>query len=181
MTHLPILLLLMQVPPSPPATAGQVLTLDAAVAQGLANSQRLAELQARTEAADYAVSGRRDAFYPVLSLQGGYTRTNHVEEFSVIAPGPSRVVVYPDIPDNYRTRLDLQWPIYTGGRTDALVRAARAERSAIARDVEAARADLRHEITRAYWAVLTAEEAEAVLQRALETANAHVADVRSRA
>jgi outer membrane protein TolC len=178
MTYLPILLLLMQGPPPPSATAG--LTLDAAISQGLANSQRLAELQSRTEAADYAVAGRRDAYYPIVSLQGGYARTNHVEEFSVIAPGPSRVVVYPDIPDNYRTRLDLQWPIYTGGRTDALVRASTAERTAAGKDLEAARADLRLEITRAFYAVTTARDTEDVLRRSLEAADAHLRDVRSR-
>jgi len=178
MTHLPILLLLMQGPPPPSATAG--LTLDAAISQGLANSQRLAELQSRAEAADYAMAGRRDAYYPIVSLQGGYTRTNHVEEFSVIAPGPSRVVVYPDIPDNYRTRLDLQWPIYTGGRTDALVRASAAERTAAGKDLEAARADLRLEITRAFYAATTARDTEDVLRRSLEAADAHLRDVRSR-
>jgi outer membrane protein TolC len=156
------------------------LTLDDAIAQGLANSHRLAELQARSEAADFAAEGRRDALFPVVSLQGSYLRTNHVEEFSVIAPGPSRVVVYPDIPDNYRTRLDLQWPIYTGGRTDALIHAASAERTAAGRDLDAARADLRLEITRAFYAVLTARDTEDVLRRSLEAADAHLRDVRSR-
>jgi outer membrane protein TolC len=182
MTQIPILLLLLQAQaaPLPSATAGQALTLDAAIAQGLANSQRLAELQARSEAADYAVAGRKDAYYPVVSLQGGYLRTNHVEEFAVIAPGPTREVVYPDIPDNYRSRIDLQWPIYTGGRTDALVRAAAAERTAAGKDIEAARADLRLEITRAFYAVVTARETEDVLRRSLDAADAHLRDVRSR-
>ena len=161
---------------SPPAP----LTLADAVAQGLANSQRLAELQAREEAARFAAEGRHDAYLPVVSLQGGYTRTNHVDEFSVIAPGPSRVVVAPDIPDNYRTRLDLQWPIYTVGRTDALVQAATAERTAAGKDLEAARADLRLEITRAFYAVLTARDTEDVLRRSLDAADAHLRDVRSR-
>jgi outer membrane protein len=156
------------------------LTLDEAVTQGIANSQRLAELQARGEAADYAVAGRHAADLPALSLQGGYARTNHVDIFVISAPGRPPQVVYPDIPDNYRARLDLQWPIYTGGRTDALERAARAERSAIEKDVEAARADLRLEITRAYWAVVTAREAESVLRRSLDVLNTHVSDVKSR-
>ena len=57
----------------------------------------------------------------------GYTRTNHVDEFGVPLPDGSCASIYPDIPDNYRTRVELQWPIYTGGRADALERAARAE------------------------------------------------------
>ncbi len=78
-------------------------------------------------------------------------------------------MIYPDVPDNFRTRLDLQWPIYTGGRTDALERAARAERKATGDDLDAARGDLRLEITRAFWALVTAREAEQVLARSLES------------
>lgn len=177
-----LLLVMLVVPAAARAQtpASTPLTLEDAIAQGLANSQRLAELASRAEAADFAVAGRRAAELPAVSLQGGYTRTNHVEEFSIALPGRTPQVVYPDIPDNYRARLDLQWPIYTGGRGDALERAARAERTAIASDVEAARADLRLEITRAYWAAVTAGETEAVLRRAIEAVDAHVRDVRAR-
>src|SRR6185436_9969472 len=72
------------------------------------------------------------------------------------------------------------WPIYTGGRTDALYRAATAERAAVGKDLDAARADLRLEITRAFYAVLTARDTEDVLRRSLDAAGAHLRDVRSR-
>ena len=169
---------LAQAPSPPPAAA--TLTLEEAIAQGIANSQRLAELAARADAADFAVAGRRASEMPAVSLQGGYARTNHVQEFSIALPGRAPQVVYPDIPDNYRARLDLVWPIYSGGRGDALERAARAERSAIASDVEAARADLRLEITRAYWAAVTAGETEIVVRRSVEAVEAHAKDVRAR-
>ena len=167
--------------PQPPsaAQAATPLTLEAAIAAGIANSMRLAELQARGEAADFAIAGRRAADQPSLSVHGGYTRTNHVDVFVITTPFGPPQVVYPDIPDNYRARVDLQWPIYSGGREDALERAARAERSAIDGDVAAARADLRLEITRAYWAVVTARETESVLQRSRAAVVAHVSDVRS--
>jgi outer membrane protein TolC len=169
-----------------PASAGQAraapvpLTLDEAIAQGLANSRRLAEIEARAEAADFAIAGRRAAERPLVALQGGYTRTNHVAEFAIAFPGRPAQVVYPDIPGNYRSRIDLQWPIYTGGRADALERAARAERGAVGNDLEAARADLRLDITRAFWAVVTARETEAVLRRSLDVVTVHVKDVRAR-
>ena len=175
-----LILLLLFLPHAARAQTPAPLTLDEAIAQGLANSQRLAELAARAEAADFAIAGRRAAELPAISAQGGYTRTNHVDEFGIALPGRAPQIVYPDIPDNFRARLDLQWPIYTGGRTDALERAARAERSAIASDADAARADLRLEITRAYWAAVTAAETEAVLRRSLDAVDAHVRDVRSR-
>jgi outer membrane protein TolC len=89
-------------------------------------------------------------------------------------------VISPDVPDNLRARLDLQWPIYTGGRLEALERAARAERDAGGEELQAARADLRLEITRAYWALVTARESERVLGRSLEAVEAHVRDLRAR-
>ena len=89
-------------------------------------------------------------------------------------------MVYPDVPNNYRTRLDLQWPIYNGGRTDALERAARAEASAASADVAAAQADLRLEVARAFWALVTARAATTVLEQSLTRAQANVADVRER-
>ncbi len=173
MTHLVIAVVLMQ-------SGDSMLTLDAAVARGVAHSAHVAELQARSQASDFIVQGRRAAELPLASVQGGYTRTNHVDEFAIVLPGGARQVVYPDIPDNYRARLDLQWPIYTGGRSDALVRAAEAERTASGKDLDAARADLRLEVTRAYWAVVTARETERVLHRSLEAIEAHLNDVRAR-
>lgn len=156
------------------------LTLDDAIARGLANSHRLAELQARKQGADAAEAGRAAAMQPSISLLGGYTRTNHVDEFGIAQPGQPSRIIYPDIPDNYRARIDLNWPVYSGGRTDALERAAAAEGHAAAEDLAAAQSDLRLEIARAFWALVSAIETEHVLARSLDSMAAHVSDLRSR-
>jgi outer membrane protein TolC len=156
------------------------LTLDNAIARGLENSHRLAELQARSDAAEASESGRRAARMPTVALVGGYTRTNHVDEFAISQPGQPPRVIYPDIPDNVRARVDLQWPIYSGGRIDALERAAHAERQATVADLAAARLDLRLEITRAFWALVTARATEQVLARSVGSIDAHVRDLASR-
>src|SRR5262245_26238599 len=117
------------------------ITLDDALVRGLDNSHRLAEMQARTEAAEAVEALRHADGRPSASVRGAYSRTNHVEEFSLTQPGGPPRVLYPDIPDNIRSRVELQWPIYNGGRTDALERAARAEHSATVADLAAARAD----------------------------------------
>jgi len=156
------------------------LTLDDAIARGLAHSHRLAELQARKQGADAAEAGRAAAMQPSISLLGGYTRTNHVDEFGIAQPGQPPRLIYPDIPDNYRARIDLSWPIYSGGRSDALERAAAAEGHAAAEDVAAAQSDLRLEIARAFWALVSAIETEHVLARSLDSMAAHVSDLRSR-
>lgn len=163
-----------------PAAAQDRLTLEEAIALGMKHSARLAELEARQAGAAAAETGAAAGKLPIVSAQAGVTRTNHVQEFSIpVAGGPPRVV-YPDIPSNYRSRLDLQWPIFTAGRADALERAARAEASAAGEDLAAARADLKLEITRAYWAVVTARETEQVVARSLASLDAHVNDLRAR-
>ena len=156
------------------------LTLEEAQARALQASHRVAELRARESAAQGSVAVREAAEPPLLSALAGYTRTNHVVEF--VVPGPTGVprVLYPDVPNNYRTRLDLQWPIYTGGRTDALERAARTEAAAVAAEVTVAQADLRLEVARAFWALATANSAVNVLNEGLTRAQTHLAAARER-
>lgn len=156
------------------------LSLEEATARAVEASHRLAEARARAEAADATVGVRRLADHPVLGVTAGYTRTNHVTEF--VIPGPAGVprVLYPDVPNNYLSRLNLQWPIYTGGRTDALELAARAEASAATADVAAAEAGLRLEVARAFWALVTARATVAVLDQSLVRTRAHLNDVRER-
>jgi len=155
------------------------LTLSDAVARGYDASHRLAELAAREDAARAVQDQREAATRPLVSAIASYTRTNHVDEFSVPNASGGVRVIYPDIPDNVRSRLDLQWPIYTGGRLQALTNAAGAEADATQQDREAARADLKLEITRAYWAVTTARASLDVVNQALERITAHLADVRN--
>ena len=135
-----------------PEPAGAVsLTLDDAIRRGLETSHRLAEAIARGEAAGAAADQRHAAQLPQVAAQAGYTRTNHVQEFGVLLPNNQLRIIYPDLPDNFRTRLDVQWPLYTGGRLAAFERAARTEAAALSNELDAARADLRLEVTRAYW------------------------------
>ena len=161
-----------------PAAAQETLTVEEAIARSLAHSARLAEIEARRAGAEAAEDGQGAAKLPVVSAQAGYTRTNHVDEYFI--PGLRPTVLYPDVPNNYRGRLDLQWPIYTAGRADALERAARAEVGAVGEELEAARADLRLEVTRAFWALVTARQTEQVLERSLERFDRHVADLQAR-
>jgi outer membrane protein TolC len=162
------------------ARAQTPLTLAETVARALETSQRLAEARAREQGAQASVRLRRTADDPVVVLSGGYTRTNHVDEFAVFQPGVGASVIYPDVPDNYFTRVSFQWPIYTAGRTGALERAADAEARAAGAEVEIARADLKLEAARAYWALATAAESVRVLDQALARAEAHLRDVRAR-
>src|SRR5690349_15990649 len=168
--------------PARPAFAQSAIRLSVAdaIARGFENSHRLAEARAREAGAKAAAETADLQRKPTLGANASYSRTNHVTEFSFPQPNGTRLVVYPDIPDNFMSRLSFQWPIYTSGRVDALERAALAEAQAAGADIETARADLRLEITRAYWAAVTAREAERVLEESQVRAEAQLKDARQR-
>ena len=151
-----------------------------AVAKGLEASHRLGEIRARAKGAQASVEGAQAADRPTLNAVAGYARTNHVTEFAFSQPNGTKTVVYPDIPDNLLTRLQFQWPIYTAGRADAFERAERAEADAVGADLETARADLRFEIVRAYWAAVTARETTTVILESVARAEAQLNDARQR-
>ena len=163
---------------SQPAPETVRLTLADAIERALQASHRVGEAQARQEGADAAVASRKAADRPTLSAIAGYTRTNHVDEFGIPALGaaPARII-YPDIPDNWRSRLDLQWPVYTFGRVEAAERAARAEAAAAGRDIAATKADVRLDAARAFWAYATAIESVRVVEEAVALVDAHLRDV----
>ena len=156
------------------------LTLDEAQSRAREASHRLAEARARESVAQATVTVRDSADLPTIAVLGGYTRTNHVTPFIVPSAIGLPRVLYPDVPNNYHSRLDLQWPIYSGGRTDALERAARAEAAAAGAEVSVAQADLRLEVARAFWAMVTARATVDVLEQGVKRSQAHVADVRQR-
>jgi outer membrane protein TolC len=156
------------------------LTLADAVTRGFENSHRLAEARAREEGAKAAVTTADLARRPTVGATASYSRTNHVTEFFFPQPNGGRLVIYPDIPDNFMSRVSFQWPIYTAGRIDALERAAVAEAQASGADIETARADLRLEIVRAYWAAATARESVRVLEESAARAEAQLTDARRR-
>jgi outer membrane protein TolC len=164
--------------PAPAQTPAPLrITLDEALARAIETSHRLAEGRARQQSAEATVDVERKADDPTVTALAGYTRTNHVAEFGF---GQPVRLIYPDIPDNFRTRLELAWPVYTAGRVDALARAAQAEATASGLDLETTRLDLRLEVARAYWALVTAREAARVLEAGLVTADRSLVDVRNR-
>ncbi|MCX6549565.1 MAG: TolC family protein [Acidobacteria bacterium] len=161
---------------TPPTTIH--LTLPQTIDLALQTSHRVGEIEARQEAATAAVASRSAADMPFISLLAGYTRTNHVEEFGIpAAPGSPPKIIYPDVPDNWRSRVDMQWPICTFGRVASLERAAKAEQAAAGKDVSTVKADMRLEAARAFWALITANEAVRVVDEAMKLVDAHLRDV----
>src|SRR5262245_52198193 len=164
-------------PPAPQAALS--LTLEDAIRRGLETSHRVEEMQARFDGVEAVADQRGAATRPQVAAQAGYTRTNHVPIFGILRPPNQFVILYPDVPDNYRARLDAQWLLYDGGRRQSTERAARSDALGASRDIETARLDLRLDITRAYWALVTATEATRVVDESLARMDAQLRVVRN--
>lgn len=162
------------------AQAPVTLSLEDALARGRATAPRVAEARARQDAADAAVASRESLRMPSLSASAGYQRTNHVDEYGIPQAGGGTKIIFPDIPNNIRGRADASVPLYTSGRTDALIAGAVLDRKAAEADVRTAEADVALDVARAYWGLVTAREAARVVEQGLVRIDAYVSDVKAR-
>jgi outer membrane protein TolC len=156
------------------------LTLEDAISRGLAHAPSLAEVRAREAAAESTIASHQAVRLPSVTASTEYLRTNHVEEFAIVQPTGQLFVVFPDIPNNYRFRGDLTVPLFPLRAAEAFVDAARADRRAIAAEGRAQADNVRLDVSRAYWALVTARDAAEVLERSLGRWDAQVRDVKSR-
>ncbi|MEO8483608.1 MAG: TolC family protein [Acidobacteriota bacterium] len=175
-----ILAVLLAAAPAARAQGGLSLTLEDAIARGIAHAPRLTDADARQAAAEATVQSRAAAERPVLTALAGVLRTNHVDEFGLPQSNGTTRVIFPDIPNNYRVRAELGMPLYTGGRVDALVSSARADVTAAAADRRGAAADVALDVAVAYWTLVTSRDRVGVLERSLERADAALSDARAR-
>ncbi len=160
------------------AQTSVTVSLEEAIARAIERAPRMAEAQAREAAAGAVVTSRHAATRPTVSTSAGFMRQNHVPEFGVL-PGDA-VLLFPDIPNRYRVRADLNVPLFTSGRLEGFVDAARADQRAATADRRTIEDDLRFEVTRAYWLLVVSRQAEQVLVQAVARADASVGDVKAR-
>jgi outer membrane protein TolC len=174
------LVLALAVPsPAAPPDASVSLTLAEAVARAREASPRLEALRSLQAGSVAALEGARAERWPVLSLSATYNRFSEIPELSLTFPDGNSRVVFPNIPDAFRTRAELQQPLYTGGRVGAGIRSAEQNSLAASSDTATGAADLLEETTDAYWALVRARELERVQREAIASYEAHLQDVRN--
>jgi outer membrane protein len=165
-----------------PAAAQETvrLTLAEALERARGASPALARLLAVEEAARAEGRLARAGRLPQVDLQASYTRQSDVPELTLTLPGQPPRTIFPNLPDNYRTRIGAEVPLYTGGRLGAQARAARHEEEAASLDRQTGGIDLTLEVTNAYWSLVTARETDRVLGEAVTAYDAHLKDATNR-
>jgi outer membrane protein TolC len=117
---------------------------------------------------------------PQVELSASYARNSNVPELTLELPGRPVQTVFPNIPNDYRTRVGLTLPVYTSGRVAGQIAAAGHELRAAGEDVDAGMSDLVVETVTAYWSLVTARESERVLSESIAAFEADLKQVRDR-
>lgn len=188
MTKPIILVLLLTVLAPGSATAQEPLSLEQAVQLALERNPRLRAAGDEADAARARVDQARSPYLPRVDFSQGFTRGNNpVYVFGTLLTQRQFTAANFALPglnapaplNNFQTRFDGQWMLYDFGRTRSRVRGARHLSTAQDYRTEQERQDLILRVVRAYQSVLVAREHLAAARKAVESAVANEARVRS--
>ncbi|MCU0244598.1 MAG: TolC family protein [Acidobacteria bacterium] len=156
------------------------LSLDEAVAAGLAASPALHASRMKVEASAARAREVAAGRLPAFRLGAGYTRLSEVPPFQVTLPvSPVPIVVSQNYFNNWNLRLSVQQPLFTGFRLEAGAESARLLEGSAAADLERDRAELVFAVKSAYWGLAKALEVEAVVGENVRQVAEHLKDVRA--
>jgi outer membrane protein TolC len=165
-------------------SAGQVLTLDQAIALALEQNHQLGVADAVITQAEARADEARAGKYPHVELWETFMRTTNpvyvfgnklgqasftMEDFQLDA------LNNPDPYNNWNTKFSVTQPVWTGGRISRHIEAAEHGQQAAESRKERARQAVIHQVVEAYTGAVVADRHLFVAQESLSTAQAHVA------
>jgi len=166
------------------ATVGaQDLTLGGAVETALANNPEVTAARARAEAAATRLDGGKKHRMPKIGLSESFLYTNNPAEVFALTLNQGRFdmgeffMADPNNPDplsTFITRIDLELPIYTGGKLSARIGQAGSMATAEDRSHAHTREKVAFETITAYVNLAKAREHVALLEKARSTTAEHV-------
>ncbi len=154
--------------------AGGPITLPDCLEAALSGSPDLQAVDARLQAARAASRQAASAYYPAVSLSGSWTRTDNPPQAFFMALNQRQASMQsdfnnPDDTENVRGSVGVQWRLFDGGRRGADRRTAGLGADLAALQLEAARNELVHQVTRAYYSVLQARAFTVVQEEAVRS------------
>jgi len=149
------------------------LTLEEAMRLALANNREILVAEEKIEEARQGIKEAKAGYFPVINLDGAYTRLNEAPSLSI--PG------YPSIEmgkvDSYLSKISFSQPLYTGGRLSYANKGASLYYQKPQEDLKNVQARITFQVKKAFYAVLLAQENVEVTEKALAQAKRHLAVV----
>lgn len=181
--HLAMAVLISALASASSAEPAPVLTLERALEIALDGNRELRVSGARLGAAAAGLDEARSLRLPRLAVDGSYQRTNNpVLVFSNLLGQASfaaenfalDALNEPDPLDNWKARMTLSQPVWTGGRLSGAIASADLELDAAQSDRETVRQRVIHRVIESYTGAVLARGELAVTRESLATARAHV-------
>jgi outer membrane protein TolC len=155
------------------------LTVEQSIEIGLEENKALHASRMSVEAAEARSSEANASQLPALRAYGSYTRLSDVPPFQISVPSLGSFTVSPSIVNNYNMRISLQQPVFTGFRLQSGASMAENTAKAANADYNRDRAELKYQITVAYWNLFKAKEFKKLIDENVSQVNAHVQDVQN--
>lgn len=155
-------------------------TLEQAWRMAILNNQSLAAARADVRGARARVRAAQDARWPSIHADVGYTRLNASPRLDVVTPGFTfrSGPIFED--DQFVSgSVQLEVPLYAGGRITAGIHAARDALTGVSAREQATLSDLKLQVAEAYVGVLRARSALAAAEVSVRSLSAHVSDAQS--
>ncbi|NWF56183.1 MAG: TolC family protein [Syntrophaceae bacterium] len=165
--------------PPPVGEESEGLTLSAAVDLALLNNPRIKAALSTREEMDAQVREARSGWWPLLQFSETFTRSNNpVFVFGSLLEqsrfGVENFVVdslnNPDSLNNFRTAINLKWPVFDQMQSSARVAQARIGQEQADHQGEMVRQQVRFEVLRAYFGVLLAQQRKEVTEETVKMA-----------
>jgi outer membrane protein len=153
-------------------------TLDEAWSLALANDLGLAAATSEAEAARLDIQAAKGGRLPVVTATGSYAKLKDAPAFDFSAAGlPVRMPRLFDHDDFVMAGVNIELPLYTGGRITNQIAAAESGGTVREAAASISRADLRFSVAESYVAVQRAERALAIAQSGVDSLSQYVSDV----
>ena len=168
----------------PPLAAGEKsedLTLPAAVELALQKNPRVKAVLSSREMMDAQVREARSGWWPLLQFSETFTRSNNpVFVFGSLLEqsrfGPENFAVdslnNPDSLNNFRTAINLNWPVFDQMQSSAREAQARIGQEQADNQKEMVKQQVRFDVIRAYFGVLLAQQRRDVSEEAVKMGEA---------
>jgi len=167
------------------------LTIEQCINIALKRNPDIIAAHERLRQAKSQVGEASTAFLPQLTAQAGYTRLDMAPFFPTskfamfggggMPPGeepiPKKITI--GLPDNFSATLQLQQPIFTGGKIKNSFEISRLAREATENSLRITRKELIYRVKNAYWNLVRAKKFEDVARESERQLSAHLGDVQS--
>ncbi|OQX61799.1 MAG: hypothetical protein B5M56_08215 [Desulfococcus sp. 4484_241] len=177
--------------PAGAETSGEnrVLSIHKAIEIALEKNPEILSAKARLESSAHMVSAARSGLMPRLDVSETFQNTSvpmwvfgtKLNQGTITAMdfNPSRLNDPDDI-SNFNTKVSMTWPLYDGGKTFADLARSKLAKEVSLLGLKKVQQDIISRTAQAYVGVLLASENLKVVNKALETAIAHMKTVKNR-